>query len=79
MSFPSRWIRLFSTLLILLVAGLACRPDDPDNGGGEGSPTPGTSPSPAPAAAVSCPSNGGDLYLGCPSVPSTSASVHPQW
>ncbi len=79
MSFPSRWIRLVPAVVLLLATSLACRPSDPDNGGGEGSPTPGTSPGPAPAASVSCPANGGELYLGCPSFPNTSASVQPQW
>lgn len=79
MSSLSRWFRLVLPLFLLLAASLACRPTDPGNGGREGSPTPSTSPSAAPAASVSCPPNGGALYLGCPSFPNTSASVQPQW
>lgn len=74
MSSRSRSIRLVPALVLLLIAGLACRADDPDAGGGEGSP----SPSPAPAAA-SCQPDGGTLQLGCPAFPNTSPTAQPQW
>ncbi|MEA2563772.1 MAG: hypothetical protein QOH06_5276 [Acidobacteriota bacterium] len=74
MSTLSRWIRLVPALVLLLAASLACRPDDPDVNPAE------VSPSPPPAASsVSCPPNGGALYLGCPSFPNTSPTAQPQW
>ena len=76
MSFPSRWIRLVSFLILLLAASVACRPKDPDASGGGVTPSPSATP---PAAAASCQPNGGQLQLGCPSFPNTSPGVQPEW
>lgn len=74
MSFSSRWSRLVPAVVLLLVSGLACRPDDPDGGGGE------PSPSPTPAAAsIDCEADGGKLQLGCPAFPNTTPTVQPYW
>lgn len=79
MSTLSRWIRLVPALVLLLVSSWACRAE-PDDDHAEVSPSPAPSGSPAPSAAsLSCPANGGALYLGCPSFPNTSPTAQPQW
>lgn len=70
MSCSSRWIRLVPVLVLLLVSSQGCRPDEPDDQ---------VEVSPSPAPALSCSPDGGVLQPGCPSFPSTTAAVQPQW
>jgi hypothetical protein len=67
----SRWIRLSTTLVLLLVASVACPRPAPQTGG-KGRPGPA-------AAAANCQANGGTLQLGCAAFPNTSPTAQPQW